>query len=294
MPPPQGDSSSNFSLHVVDVPGVNAIYLGAGMYAQTSGAYNFGHRPYGVKLPNNYDPNTAYAVTFGGGGCGGSASGFASNPGGALQIAPNGTTIQIGLSYINGCFADGGPSIGNRNDTPELPYFRTVLAEIEAKLCVDRAKVFVSGYSSGAWEAFTLGCAAADVIRGISSDEGGMRAVRPPCTGPVAAFMVAGTADTENPIGPLAPTDGAYMRLGSPGSGPGRDDILMRNGCVGTATTQWDAAYPVCVKYTGCPAAYPVVWCALPGVGHNSSTYNNVNYSTSNGGAMWKFMSALP
>jgi len=28
------------------------------------------------------------------------------------------------------------------------------------------------------------------------------------------------------------------------------------------------------ILYTGCPAAYPVVWCALPGVGHNSSSSN--------------------
>jgi type 1 glutamine amidotransferase len=56
-------------------------------------------------------------------------------------------------------------------------------------------------------------------------------------------------------------------------------------------TAPWDAAYPACVKYTSCPAAFPVVWCALEGVGHNNSTYMNVNYSP---GGMWKFLSALP
>jgi hypothetical protein len=45
------------------------------------------------------------------------------------------------------------------------------------------------------------------------------------------------------------------------------------------------------MKYTGCPAAFPVVWCGLEGVGHNNSTYNGVNYSP---GGMWKFLSALP
>jgi poly(3-hydroxybutyrate) depolymerase len=100
---------------------------------------------------------------------------------------------------------------------------------------------------------------------------------------------MAGTADTENPIGPL-PTDPAHKRLGSPDRAR-RDDILMRNGCVGTATAPWDPARPVCMKYTGCPAAFPVVWCALPGVGHNNSSYNGVSYSP---GGMWKFLSALP
>jgi len=293
MPAPAGDSSTKFALHAIDIPGVDAKYLAGGTYADADGVYNFGHRPFSVRLPTNYDPTKAYAVSFGGGGCGGSASGFASNPGGGLRIAPNGNTevIEVGLSYMSGCFNDGGPSIGNNNDTPEYPYFKAVLADVEAKFCVDKAKVFVAGFSSGGWEAFTLGCAAANLIRGIGTDEGGMRAVRPMCTGPVAALMVAGTADTENPIGPLMPTDPAYKRLGSPGSGPGRDDILMRNGCVGTATAVWDPAYPACMKYTGCPAAFPVVWCALEGVGHNNSTYNGVNYSP---GGMWKFLSALP
>jgi polyhydroxybutyrate depolymerase len=293
MPPPPGDSATKFTLHEIDVPGVGAAYLAGGMYAETSGPYNFGHRPFSVRLPTNYDPAKAYAVSFGGGGCGGSAMGFASNPGGGLRIAPNGNTevIEVGLSYMGGCFNDGGPSIGNATDTPEYPYFKAVLADVEAKFCVDRAKVFVVGFSSGGWEAFTLGCAAANLVRGIGTEEGGMRAHRPMCTGPVAALMVAGTADTENPIGPLMPTDSAYKRLDSPGSGPGKDDILMRNGCVGTATTQWDPAYPACLKYTGCPAAFPVVWCPLEGVGHNNSTYMNVNYSP---GGMWKFLSSLP
>jgi hypothetical protein len=66
----------------------------------------------------------------------------------------------------------------------------------------------------------------------------------------------------------------------------------MRNGCTGTATMPYeDAKYGACVKYTGCPAAYPVVWCALLGVGHNSSTYMNTNYSP---GPMWDVLSKLP
>jgi poly(3-hydroxybutyrate) depolymerase len=291
--PAGADSSTKFTLHDIDVPGVDPKYLAGGMYADPQGPYNFGHRPYAVRLPTNYDPNKAYAVSFGGGGCGGSATGFASNPGGGLRIAPNNNTdvIEVGLSYMSGCFNDGGPSIGNNNDTPEYPYFKAVLGEVEAKFCVDKAKVYVVGFSSGAWEAFTLGCAAANLIRGIGTDEGGMRAVRPMCTGPVAAIMVAGTADTENPIGPLMPTDPAYKRLGSAGSGPGRDDILMRNGCTGTATETWDPMWPACKRYTGCPAAFPAVWCALDGVGHNNSTYMGVNYSP---GGMYKFLSSLP
>ncbi|HVZ71112.1 MAG TPA: hypothetical protein VHJ20_01950 [Polyangia bacterium] len=298
MPPADTDSTTKFSLHEVHMTGIDAVYLAGGKYYDSSGKYDFTYRPYSVRLPTGYNPAKAYAVTVGGGGCGGSATGFANSPSGGQQIAPNGTTIQIGLSYLSGCFNDGGPSIGNRPDTPEQPYFRAVMADVEAHYCVDKSKIFVSGSSSGAWEAYTLGCAAGDIIRGISTDEGGMRMVRPPCTGPVAAVLVAGEADTENPIGPLDPNNkndqGAIGRLGSYGSAPGRDELLTRNGCIGNAATAigaFDATYTQCVSYTGCPAAYPVIWCALPGVGHNSSKYNNVDYSP---GLAWKVLGALP
>jgi hypothetical protein len=296
MAPPGEDSSSNYIKHEVHLMGLDPIYLQGGMYYDPSGPYDASFRPYSVRLPANYDPTKPYAVTFGGGGCGGNAQNFAGNPGGGLQIAGNGMTIQVGLSYLTGCFSDGGPSIGNRTDSPEEPYFRAVMKEIEAHYCVDLAKVYVAGYSSGAWEAYTLGCAAADLIRGIGTDEGGFRTMHPACKGPVAAVLVAGLADTENPIGPLDPNNqadqGAIKRLGSFGSAPGRDNILMRNGCVGTTTAPYeDPKYGQCVKYTGCPAKYPVIWCALPGVGHNNSTYNGTNYSP---GPMWSVLNALP
>ena len=296
--PPASDSSTKFSAHEVHITGLDPIYV-TGMYKRTSAPYDFTFRPYAVRLPANYDPNTKYAVTFGGGGCGSGAAGFATSPSGGMQIAPNGQTIQIGLTAMNGCFNDGGPSIGNRTDTPEEPYFRAIMADIEQSYCFDLSKVFVSGSSSGAWEAYTLGCAAADLIRGISADEGGMRDMHPACPGPTAAVLVAGTADTENPIGPLDPNNAsdkiAIGRLGSYGSAPGRDELLTRNHCVGTATAALSgalgASYPACVQYTGCPAAYPVIWCALPGVTHNSSTSNGVSYAP---GPMWNWLGALP
>ena len=136
----------------------------------------------------------------------------------------------------------------------------------------------------------------------IGPVSGGLRLHRPPCTGPQAAIMVEGLGDGANPIGPIVPPDG---NLDSPGSAPARDEILKRNGCVapdfvfdysettkkqGNAPhTQWDPMYPECVKYTGCPAAYPVVWCALP-CGHQCDNAGGVSYKA----GIWKFWMSLP
>jgi poly(3-hydroxybutyrate) depolymerase len=262
------------------------------MYYKNIGSYDFSFRPYGVQLPANYDPTKAYPVVYGGGGCGGDAQNFAGNPNGGFDMAPkSASVIRIGLAYVSTCFSDGGPDVGNRPDNPDEPYFRAVEAEVEANYCVDLSRVFVGGFSSGGWESYMLGCAASDIVRGMGADEGGQRAMHPTCKNPVAAVLVAGEADTENPIGPLTLNTGAGQRLGSYGSGPSKDEILMRNGCTGTATAPADPMYPACVKYTGCPAAYPVIWCSLPGVGHNNSTYMSTNYSP---GMMWSVLSALP
>lgn len=294
MDPPAEDSTTKFIKHEVHITGLDPTYLTGGENFDSSGPYDFTFRPYGVRLPEGYDRAKPYAVTFGGGGCGSSAQNFASNPGGGLQMAGTGKTIQIGLSYISGCFSDGGPFIDNRPDTPDEPYFRAVWADIEKHYCIDKSQVFVGGVSSGAWEAYMLGCAASDIVRGIGTNEGGMRTSRPTCKKPIAAILVAGEADTENPIGPLDPVadKGAIARLGSFGSAPGRDEILKRNGCTGTDTVTYeDAKYGACKRYTGCPAAYPVVWCALPGVTHNGSTYMGTNYVP---GPMWDVLSKLP
>ncbi len=286
---PSDDSTTKFIKHEVHMTGIAARFLGPnpkGADYKTSGGYDYTFRPYSVKLPTGYDKNTKYTVVFGGGGCGGSAANFASSPGDGFSMEPKDTTIHIGMSYVDTCFEDDGV------DNAEVPYFRAIMADIEQKYCFDLSKVFVGGYSSGGWESYQLGCAASDLVRGIGAEEGGLRAQHPPCKNPVAAVLVAGEADMENPIGPLDITMGKGKDLDSYGSGPSKDEILMRNGCVGTDTKPVaDPKYPQCKQYTGCPAAYPVVWCSLPGVGHNNSTYNGTNYSP---GPMWGILGSLP
>jgi polyhydroxybutyrate depolymerase len=279
----------------------------ASSYA-TSNGEDYNNRDYSIELPANYDPNTAYPIFFGGAGCGAGGNGF--------DVSSTGA-IKVHLSIMNDCFADGGTSCAgsaanepNCKMGPELPYFRAVLAQVESKFCVDRARVFVGGYSSGAWEANTLGCGAANQIRGTTTLEGGWRNDQPACTGPVAALMVVGGVDGTNPIGPLVenmpyPAGGlsasqvnsTISDLDSNGSAPARDAVLQRNHCVGTATAPYDPKYPDCVKYTGCPAEYPVVWCEIPMCAHICSTDNNVNYSPGSvqgDPLMWSFLSSLP
>ncbi len=284
MGAPAGDSSTKFVEHDIDVTGVDAAFIAANA-PQSPAPWTWTHRNYFVRLPANYDPTKAYPVSMGGGGCG-SGDGKSGNSGGLTALS-NGETeaIQVGLSYVwhgGACFAD------DYTNTPDVPYFDAVLADLESHYCIDKGKIFVDGYSSGAWESYMLGCARAGVVRAIGTAAGGLRIARPECTKvPIAAMMLNGLQDDENPIGPLAtPKNDSY------GSAPARDDILMRNGCTGTANVPWDPDYPGCVKYTGCPAEFPVVWCAYAD-GHGNGNPSMASHSYS-GEGFWKFWSSLP
>jgi poly(3-hydroxybutyrate) depolymerase len=300
-----------------------------------AGKYNFVKRSYSLTLPTNYDPTKAYPLMLQGGGC---AAGSTSAGGGftvASAGVENPAVIQVGLQYVAAnnddhgnsrapypeCFADGAAvcaalpqNLPLCVNNPEIAYINGVIADVESKLCVAKDQVFIGGYSSGAWEAMTMGCALADQIRGIATVFGGLRIHRPACAGPMAAIMVTGTADSTNPIGPLVagmpyPSTGTPLMtaqlvtetigwLDSYGSAPERDDILQRNGCIGTATTMYDAAYPQCLKYTGCPTNYPVVWCPLIGVSHGYelATSNGVDYvlGSDSNPLLWGFLRNLP
>jgi hypothetical protein len=287
------DSIGKFVVRTVLVRGLAGVYLPGGQLAESSGQFDFTNRPYSVRLPATYDHALPSPVIFEAGGCGSTAANFASFPTSYFQIDPQhqSNAIEIGLANVSTCFADGGPRIDDRPDSPEVQYFRAVLDDIEARYCVDRGRVFVAGTSSGAWEADLLGCAAADVVRGTATMQGGLRAHRPACTGPVAAIFVADAMDSFNPLGPLDPSSATFMSLDSPGLIPMRDDVLTRNGCVGGASQPWDARFPLCVTFTGCPEAHPVVWCELDSSGQNPGVAGGIQYSPK---AMWPFLGALP
>ncbi|HEY2899767.1 MAG TPA: hypothetical protein VGL59_04255 [Polyangia bacterium] len=279
--PALSDTPGSWVMHKIDVGSVASEYLSGGKEYGSEGGYDFSHRNYFLKLPKNYDHTKIYPLLISGGGCG-ATDGISGNGGGQNPL-PNDQdyAIQVGLSYVypNGagaCFTD------QYSDTPDLPYFDAVLGEVKKSTCVDTGNVFMSGFSSGAWETYMLSCARAGVLRGVGTQAGGLRSVRPPCTGvPIAAFLTAGTSDA-NPINNVDPKTGFDS-----GSAPARDVILKTNGCATTDTTPYTSAQAPatwnCKQYTSCPAAYPVIWCEIPG-GHGAGSPQ----------AFWPFWKTLP
>jgi hypothetical protein len=308
--PPAGASSTEYTNHrfpldacaactVPDCPKdcIAPPFAPGGRNAQKSAnGETFVDRDFAIRLPADYDPNHAYPVFYGGSGCGTSAVPPIRGPG--FEVPGEAAAIRVGLQQVVSdpfsCFADGAircsPNIANVADCkngPEIPYFRAVQKWVEENTCVDLGMQFVGGSSSGAWEALLAGCASADTVRGTFSVAGGLRENRWACNGPSAAFMIVSTPDQANPVGPLPQLLTVEDTFGS---APARDELLTRNGCVGSANEPYDAKYPRCVRYTGCPAAYPVVWCELPNGQHTQTNYENVNYAN----AIVPFLLGLP
>jgi poly(3-hydroxybutyrate) depolymerase len=293
MNPPDTDSSTKWVKHDIEVSGVDPAFIT--QYPPNAGTtYNWTHRNYFLRLPTGYDSSKVYPVTIGSSGCGGpetvgSEGGYA-----PLGTSPGETqAIQVALSYVLSSAANsdcGGAVFADKfPNSPDVQYLAAVVKDVQAKYCSDAGKVFLSGYSSGAFESVQLGCANSDILRGYGVQiGGGLRVNGPkPCKGPIAAMFVVGLQDNENPIGPLA-----SPLHDSTGTAPARDEVLKRNGCTDNTTAPWDPAYPDCVKYTSCPAKYPVVWCPIMS-GHTPDAADPAIGKYRYEG-LWKFWSTLP
>ncbi|HET9952853.1 MAG TPA: hypothetical protein VFQ61_00035 [Polyangiaceae bacterium] len=302
------DKPGEYTSHDIDVMGVDSYWLTMRVPYAGQAPYTFTHRSFSVRLPRGYDPQKAYPLVFQGGGCGNTDGTSGKN--GADKLVPDDASseaIAVGLSYVypdgaGACFADDG------ENTYELPYWDAVYAAVTASYCVDLEKVFIGGFSSGAWMAYTVAFARAGLVRGIGTGAGGMREKHPARSIiPFAAFMVTGLDDDANPIHRTkdgtsctgSEADGCWkgkLICGTPGaescfdtgSAHARDEILKRNGCVGTDTVQ-HGEWSDCRRYTGCPAAFPVVYCTPPG-GHTSGDDRH-NPGTWN---LWKALPAVP
>src|SRR5262249_4617414 len=116
----------------------------------------YSSRKYYVRMPTGYSPDKAYPLITWGQGCGLTQ---AENTPVTNTDAVN--YIQVLLQQVGGCFSTG-PA-----DSPDIPYFDVVLKEVQDNYCIDKARVFQGGFSSGSWLTHMLGCERGNMIRGL-------------------------------------------------------------------------------------------------------------------------------
>jgi polyhydroxybutyrate depolymerase len=160
---------------------------------------------------------------------------------GFVTVYPEGLPVQLRL----GGTAQSLPGwemftvAGNR----DLAFVRALLDDLERRYCIDRARVFSTGFSNGGFFSALLGCALSDRIAAVAPVSGGpLRVDCAPARG-VPILIQHGRQDS------LIPIDRARAA---------RDDWLKVNQCA-AATKQADGAS--CERWTACRAGAVVEYC---------------------------------
>jgi len=160
---------------------------------------------------------------------------------GFITVYPTGLPITI---QLRGEVRSGpGWQMQDGADNRDLAFTRAMLAEIESHYCVDRDRIFSTGFSNGAFFSSLLGCTMSDTFAAVAPVGGGP--LRSPCrpARPVPVVIHNGKLDD------LIPLDFAHR---------GRDQWIAANRC-GEAGGAADG--PACQSAAACPAGGAVVYC---------------------------------
>jgi poly(3-hydroxybutyrate) depolymerase len=204
-------------------------------------------RTYYVELPDNYDPKHPYPVVFeyhplGGNGWQGLTM---------YQIRPKmPNAIYASPDGLTSGQYQGFPNTNGEDEK----LTRDMMAELEGKYCVDKARYYATGFSYGGSMSYTAACNMSDVFRAIGAMSGapisGATCTSKKPVRPVAVWATHGDADTALPITMAQPII---------------DALVKYNGC-SSDTMPVDPS--PCIEYQNCMAGYPVIWCVRPGDPH--------------------------
>jgi poly(3-hydroxybutyrate) depolymerase len=221
-------------------------------------------RPYYVDMPNDYDPNQPYPVVFKYHPLGGSAEGARGMYLGASDFE---------AIYVSQEGSDNGfPNQGGADEQMT----RDIMTDIEARLCVDRARYYATGFSYGGSMSYTAACNMSDKFRAVAAMAGapisGASCTSQEPERPVAVLGIHGEEDTALPITMAEPIIETW---------------LDKNGC--TSTTQpSDLLDSICERsesaleagaYQDCMEGYPVLWCPMPSRPHEIPMWSGATIS---------------
>jgi polyhydroxybutyrate depolymerase len=214
---------------------------------------------YYVKLPTGYDANKPYPLLFMFNPTGNPITWAEQNAG----YENNGAKAAAIRVYPHPLNESSGWGAG------DVSFFQPLYDQVTAAYCVDKARVFAAGESSGGDFSSILGCEHANKLRAIApcatKDVSAypLNATTRKCTGQVTAIVIHGKND--NVVGPA--------------NGPKtRDFYVALNHCATTTPAPQPVAgytdtLSNCLQYQGCDAGFPVYWC-----NHTDPNYSNTNH----------------
>jgi poly(3-hydroxybutyrate) depolymerase len=235
------------------------------------------NRSYILRVPDNYNNQNPYRLIIGYHWLNGDATQVANGGNGSATETPyyglwnlaQNSTIFIAPEGIDKGWANSGGR--------DIAFTDAILNQIQSNFCIDKSRIFATGFSYGAGMSNAIACARANVFRGVALYAGAQLSGCDGGTLPIAYFATHGLDDTV-----LSIAQGRSLR----------DRAVRNNRC--TAQNPLEPARGsgthICTSYQGCTAGYPVRWCAFDG-GHRPSQHDAGQAESWIPQEAWKFIS---
>ncbi|RYY73614.1 MAG: carbohydrate-binding protein [Gammaproteobacteria bacterium] len=234
------------------------------------------NRSYMLRAPDNYNPNTPYRLVLGYHWRGGDASQVANGGNGAATETPyyglwnlaKNSTIFIAPEGLDKGWANSGGQ--------DITFTDAILNQVQGDLCIDKSRIFATGFSFGAGMSNAIACARANVFRAVALYSGAQLSGCSGGTAPVPFFATHGIDDNVLGI--------------SLGRGV-RDRFVKNNKCAvqNPLEPARGSGTHICTSYQSCTQGYPVRWCAFDG-GHWPSQHDAGKADSWIPGEAWSFI----
>lgn len=230
-------------------------------------------RKYILKTPASYDNSQAHRLVFA----------FAES-GSSAQSVANRNYFRMGTYDTKGTIfvapdAENGAGSWSKAD---VTLTDDILAKVEGDLCIDKSRIFATGFSFGGAMSLALACTRADVFRGVAFFSGAdlTGSCNATLTKPIAYYASQASGDAS---GAPIPTSGRIKQA----------QFAAVNGCTAEAnsTTFPAAGKPhTCTVYKNCKAGFPTVYCVFDGP-HGWEPVDPGQSTSWNPVEAWKFIS---
>jgi polyhydroxybutyrate depolymerase len=206
-------------------------------------------RDYILDVPDSVRPRTAAPLLLDFHGFGHSGAGVwnvsefreLATQAGFITVYPEGLSVRL---PINGREQEGsGWQMFALDGNRDIAFVTALLDDLERRYCIDRARIFATGFSNGAFFSALLGCALSDRIAAVAPVSGGPLRVACAPTRGVPILIQHGRQDALIPI--------AYAQTA-------RDNWLQVNQCSATGKAADGAS---CERWTACRGGAVVEYC---------------------------------
>jgi poly(3-hydroxybutyrate) depolymerase len=173
----------------------------------------------------------------------------------AIFAAPDG---QKGGAPCSGTGTNGDSGCGWPNSNgSDMALMDAVVAQIEQNFCVDKNRIFATGWSYGASMSYEIGCERP--LGGTGSATWGVRAIAI-----YSGAQMSGSCKPTTPIGYYASHGTNDGILNYDGGVTLAQNFAGANGCTWATPTKATGAH-VCTNEAGCKTGYPTEFCSFVG-----------------------------